>query len=174
MGLDIIAYRKLHPVSKSEVPLDEYGDILDYDRYVNLKSLAQMHEEYWPGRSEPFADADAEFYSFDEEGYMRAGSYSGYNLWRGALQDFAWNDEHPLPDGAFEELIEFSDCEGLIGTPVSEKLYRDFADNRPYLDEFADARFGADTEERDWFVAKYDEWTQMFDLGRDDGAVRFC
>lgn len=172
MGLDINSYKRLHPADESELEFADDGELLNWESYVQIKPLAEMHEEYWPGRSAPYADEDAaEYYSFEDTAYMRAGSYAGYNMWRDILIDFVKREQ--LPANTFEELIEFSDCEGLIGSFVSEKLYHDFADNRQLLDDFADGYF-SDNENRDWFVEKYDEWTEMFDLARDNGAVEFC
>lgn len=174
MGLDIVAYRKLHKVEAEDVELDEDGYPLDYDHFIYFGSLATMHEDYWPGRSEPFdQDTDA-YYECEESNDMRAGSYSGYNGWRGWLSEFStWlNCEYDIYD-AFTEQIMFSDCEGLIGTVVSAKLYEDYTTARQYLDEFCD-QYISDDETREWFIELYDDWTRMFEMGSDDGAVMFC
>lgn len=173
MGLDITAYTRLHRIEASDIEFDEDGYPLDYDDFIYFGSLATLHEEYWPGRAAPFDQDTGAYYDCEDSDGMRAGSYSGYNSWRGLLSGFAdWLlFEHDIYD-AFEEQIEFSDCEGLIGTVVSEKLYNDYVGNRHFLDEYA-SQYIEDDETRQWFIELYDDWTHMFDMGRDDGAVQF-
>ncbi len=65
--------------------------------------------------------------------------------------------------GPFVELVCFSDCEGVIGSAVSSKLAKDFADHH---DKFT-------TTEDDWFMKRYREWTQAFAMAANDGAVDF-
>jgi len=111
---------------------------------------------------------------------LHAGSYGGYNRWREQLAELAgypagdyeqygrtyqshcvpcWNGEA----GPFSELINFSDCEGVIGASVSAKLAKDFADFQPK----------ADAHEDDRFRMKYAEWRQAFEMASDSGAVDF-
>ncbi|MDQ0494039.1 hypothetical protein [Paenibacillus brasilensis] len=157
MGLDITAYRKLVKVENPKFDAD--GELEDYENQWQTDGSMRWSESCWPGRAE-----GVEFdtvYTYDESYGFRAGSYSGYNLWRKMLSDFA-------EANAFQELIEFSDCEGVIGPVVSAKLANDFTD---YEER---ARKYADTFERgEWWIEKYQEWKEAFRLAADGGAVNF-
>src|SRR3972149_5024711 len=61
------------------------------------------------------------YYTYAEKLSFRAGTYSSYNQWRDQLAQLA--------QGAFLELINFSDCEGAIGSKTSTKLLKDFQDH---------------------------------------------
>ena len=124
-----------------------------------------------------------------ENGGFCAGSYSGYNQWRNQLAVVAgyesaekvWEDCN-LPasfnirlfklkeiDGQeiermkpFYELINFSDCEGLIGPEICKKLYQDFVD-------FEDKA----KEQDEYFYERYTNWKEAFRVASDNGLVAF-
>ena len=119
---------------------------------------------------------------------FRAGSYSGYNEWRSTLcllvlgvpASAVFADPGNYEGRPFYELINFSDCEGVIGPKTCAKLARDFAAHRalalvgnrrvPPLSADADVqRFPHDM----WSIAKWDAWQRAFELGADGGAVQF-
>lgn len=62
----------------------------------------------------------------------------------------------------FYELISFSDCEGVIGPEISEKLYKDFV-------KFEDKA----KEEDEYFYRKYKDWMKAFKVASNMGAVSF-
>lgn len=166
MGLDITAYRRL---TKAEgVECDEDGEPVDWNRFTRIRqSLIDYTEEHWNGRAE---GVEAGVYERDDdrEFKFRAGSYSGYNAWRDDLARFAGHrtanhvwESHI--DGPFVELIDFSDCEGIIGPVVAAKLAKDFADHQERADKFAD----------EWFRQKYADWRKAFEMAADGGAVDF-
>lgn len=171
MGLDITAYSELKKAECGNA-FDEFGDIADgfVQFYVNTD---------FPSRADDVIDNVA--YEYGEEVSFRAGSYGGYNAWRDKLAEMAgyqqgayeeygrtrksfaatvWNN--PIP-GPFMELINFSDCEGVIGTKVSKKLAGDFAEYQADADAHPDADF------RD----KYAEWRSAFEFASNKGAVKF-
>jgi hypothetical protein len=105
--------------------------------------------------------------------------YGGHYWWRDKLADIAgyllaeqiqygrveschFAGALAAGNGPFYELINFSDCEGVIGTKVSEKLARDFAD--------FDAK--AKKEGGD-FYQNYQYWRAAFDMASNNGCVRF-
>ena len=60
-------------------------------------------------------------------------------------------------------MINFSDCEGVIGPKTSAKLAKDFAEFQAQADAHPD----------DWFRDLYTTWRRAFELASDDGAVGF-
>ena len=67
----------------------------------------------------------------------------------------------------FVELIDFSDCEGVIGPKVAAKLAKDFADY-----EFMASAFAAESND-DFFLALYREWRRAFEWAADGGMIYF-
>lgn len=167
MGLDITAYTKL---TKLDGVLDADGQpIMPYARlWVNNN---------FPGRDGGI-DPDA-VYGYDDAHEFKAGGYIGYAAWRDKLAKLAGYPQHEFQNGEishaasawvgkcdgmpFVELVNFSDCEGVIGTGVSAKLARDFA-------EFDD-RAKATGDER--FYGLYCKWRKAFEMAADGGAVCF-
>ena len=172
MGLDITAYRKLTPANGNEA-FDETGELKYEDNWTQF-----YKNPAFPGRADDIQDHRA-YKAEDSEGFC-AGGYGGYNRWRDQLAELAG---YPLTkhmqygqeqqshaaacwegvEGPFSELINFSDCEGVIGAAVSAKLAKDFADFQEKADAHQDERF------RD----KYAEWRKAFEMAADAGAVRF-
>lgn len=166
MGLDITAYRQLQPAPHAKV--DEDGNPEEWGKYTAISpAIIAYTEEHFPGRTAGLA---AGVYSFAEEHGFRAGSYGGYNQWRNWLSIAAghgsarsvWDDGKT--EGPFLELINFSDCEGVIGPQVAAKLAKDFADNESAI-------LKGDHEV--WFVKLYREWRKAFEMAADGGCVDF-
>lgn len=159
MGLSITAYRNIKPIAASEIEMDEDGIPVDDEKYITTHGMVEYTEKYWAGRSKPIDDDG--YYTFDDSYDFYAGSYLGYNDWRDWLAK--------ISDGkSFGELIDFSDCEGVIGSVASAKLYDDFMKNRVN----AKAACG-DYKERVWAMELYNCWTKAFKMARDNGAVMF-
>lgn len=179
MGLDITAYSNLKPLScpqdEDGEPLGPDGDPLPYNSYTQ----PYVNPDF-PGRCTEFEDRKT--YEVGVTHGFRAGSYTGYSLWRDELARLAgypvaereqygekvpshsrgaWNSTA----GPFFELINFSDCEGTIGTAVSQKLARDFA-------EFRDRALNFDSR-ASYFWERYQEWQRAFELASDGGCVCF-
>ena len=134
---------------------------------------------------------------------FRAGSYSGYNVFRsvlaqctlGVISDEVWADPDKWMSKPFYELINFSDCEGTIGTKVSAKLYHDFKENRERFERNLrqEIDFNKETEDPlslepefilpgiadldemsiDYYIEQYENWTRAFELAKDGGVVDF-
>lgn len=163
MGLDITAYQRLTPDKDGKIQLWINGD--------------------FPGRAAPFDDADLRF-TAKQAFSFRAGSYSGYNLWRDQLAKLAGYPEtdHPAPHRKgershaafvwgqeprglpFEELVNFADNEGTLGTTICQKLLKDFKEFDQRAKEFS---------EDSWFYLKYQDWAYAIALAADGGAVQF-
>lgn len=178
MGLDITAYSRVEIVGFA----DDYDEDLEADDWT---AEGYLHQD-WINPHFPHAvPAD-----WPREGYVRyvvkgeshgfrAGSYGGYGQWREQLANIFlnithechtngfWEAVHASTGQPFYELINFSDCEGILYGPVCEKLYTDFSVNRQhFIDNVAPDEFNYD-------VGKYDEWTKAFELAADNGLVSF-
>ncbi len=178
MGLDISYYKGIR---KIDCLFNESGEAvdprtreeIDYDTY--FKACLNSH---FPGRADDIEDRAC--YAFADADGFRAGGYGGFNVWRNELAKLAgypegeyeqygrmwpsycvacWNGEA----GPFSELINFSDCEGVIGTAVSKKLAADFAKFQAKADAHPD----------DWFREKYADWRRAFEAAAEDGCVTF-
>lgn len=165
MGLDITAYSKaelLETMPSYEAYEEKYG--WDDD------SLNYVHEaQDFPMRMAPIVGGVYKIHG--DRFAFRAGSYSGYGAWRETLAEMAlglgprtiWNNRDGFAGCAFYELIDFSDCEGVIGTDACRKLAADF-------DRF---QAKADQHEDSYFRQKYADWSKAFHLAADGGYVDF-
>ncbi len=170
MGLDISAYGKV------EYSHSNGEDIRDDNNETAL------HQPDFPARSDGLKEGI--YKVFGGRHSFRAGSYSGYNVWRnnlarmvGTTADavFQNTSENPNFSGPFVELISFSDCEGFIGPTTSAKLAEDFA---KWLDRARD--WAADMTNTGLFIdpgvywlEKYTHWLEAFKLAANSGVVVF-
>lgn len=177
MGLDITAYSRIWPIDAVE---NENGEAIDprSGEEVSFTFRAYVNPDF-PGRADEI-ESRAFYGAVD---WLDFGmGYSEYNHWRNSLAELAgypavpadiywtggnhmrhdrgaWNAD----SGPFWELINFSDCEGTIGTKVAAKLAADFA------------QFDAQAAERKniRFYERYREFRAAFELAAEGGAVRF-
>lgn len=164
MGLDIVAYSNIVPVSDD---LSIYSD-----EYLEECGFHQVwRNEHFPEHAK---DIDFDWFKLVNKSQrisFRAGSYGGYNMWRSALSNFAtgvgpyqvWTDDS-YRGWPFHSLIKFSDCEGVIGPAVSKSLYDDFLQYRNLFQEHYS----------EYELATYKNFTEAFRLGADNGIVIFC
>lgn len=106
---------------------------------------------------------------FDESFDFRAGSYGGYSIFRNELclasNNITAEQLWSLQDETlkFYWLINFSDCEGYIGTSYCKILYDEFVkyeeDVKIKLDEY--------------YHQTYDNFKEAFRLGANNGLVDF-
>lgn len=158
MGLDIIAFQNLEELC--DTPLDENGDPIRVEKGWSPSVSMEVSERYFPGRGEGL-NAD-KTYLYESTFGFRAGSYSGYNWWRSHLELLA-------EDEAFEELIDFSDCEGVIGPVVSQKLAQDFQNYEDKAKKYAQT-----IEDGEFWYDCFTKWKNAFEMATKNGAVLFC
>lgn len=157
MGLDITAYKCLRKIENPK--FDEFEDLECEYQWCPGVSM-EWSESIWKGRGYPI-EVDA-VYEWQETFSFCAGSYSGYNRWRRQLSEFKGGQ-------AFQELIEFADNEGVIGSQSSMKLKDDF--NKYYAEAIEYSRkLGLDGN---WFLEEYKNWSMAFELASQNGAVDF-
>jgi hypothetical protein len=185
MGLDIHAASK----AASHYLRGRSDDEAEDEKLFEADDVMYVYaNDDFPDQAEGYADG---FYRIHGESFgFRAGSYSGYNAWRRHLclmaldrePEDVWADPEHFAGRPFVELINFSDCEGLIGPKTSAKLARDFAAfaerAEQYVNEHSRPDKSGKGDDEDevgpWFLESYREWRQAFELAADDGLVRFC
>ena len=114
MGLDITSYSNLKKGKETRESI-----------YIGKGPTHVARHEYTEGWYEPTLETEGH--------HFRAGSYGGYNQFRAHLcaaihgvecEEFWTNEDY---EGTpFYELIDFSDCEGVIGVEESKKLHYEF------------------------------------------------
>lgn len=176
MGLDITAYKNLQSFP------GQYNEETDEVVNLNTGETVNWNNYFKPCINHHYAERakdvnESLFYTFEDSIGFRAGSYIGYNYWREQLAKLAGylasesecDSSHPYStsawkadSGAFWELISFSDCEGVIGTEVSKKLYQDFMDFEEHAKQVDDR-----------FYELYVEWKTAFEYACVNGAVSF-
>lgn len=157
MGLDIRAFRGLKEVENPKY--DEYGELLNWETQWNPGAGMEWSESVWPGKGKPVNPKSV--YEWEDIFKFRAGSYSGYNWWRDRLNEFAGNV-------AFQELIDFADNEGVIGSELSKKLFEDFQAYHDKAEEYSKTI----TDGMFWFE-RYCNWEKAFEMAKEGGAVEF-
>ena len=68
-------------------------------------------------------------------------------------------------------MINFSDCEGILGTGVCKKLYPQLLENRNKFESYLENRFSDGGDEVRWEMATYDDFLEGFRLGSENGIV---
>ena len=182
MGLDITAYSKIKPLRPyDQVTEDEWegGDIISVFVSPTFKHAA-------PGLFEADLDENGKFVHADKDGdyaYIydvsesehfgwRAGSYSGYSMFRSELAELGgyvdeecWADPESYVNAPFFELVHFSDCEGSIGPVAAANLLEDFQ-------AFRDI-FRARNSDSRWELEKYSDFITGLTLAADNGVLDF-
>jgi hypothetical protein len=163
MGLDVSIYRNCKEVA---------AGLEDEDRSC-FKVFAS---EDWPGREAPLHDGKS--YQGDDlpdDAPDIGCGYISYSHWRNQLAEMAGyprgSDDaahsycEACWDGAqgpFAELINFSDCEGFIGSTAAKKLAADFAEFQAKADAFT------------WHRPElYGKFRRAFEIAAEDGCVQF-
>lgn len=176
MGLDISACK--NAVNINAEVFDAEGDPIDPITREPLDyDIRVCANADFPGREEGVVDRayyKGDFSVSARWGYGRynalreelaklagypAGQYEQYGMVRDSFCTTLWAGAQ----GPFAELINFSDCEGVIGPVVSKKLASDFA-------EFQSK---ADAHEAEMFRDFYSTMRQAFELASENGFVDF-
>ena len=165
MGLDITAYSNLKPVGRhtdSWCEDDRHVTAYAYDCFPqSFRGLQVLATDISHGTGFVLGGC-YEITDATETHGFRAGSYSGYNLWRDDLrQQFNHATD---PDRPFYELIWFADNEGCIGPDAARDLLADFEQHA--------GRYAPAAHEQ-YFREKYADWTRAFRLAAQSGLVDF-
>lgn len=184
MGLDITYYDKITPPAPEvQAQLDALAD--DRDALHDLADALWCHIPDDAGRPERAEGIEVGKPHVDNAaGGFPCGPYSRYNAWRATLARMVGIDSierwWKAPDARpFAELLDFSDCEGIIGPVVSAKLARDFAEQQQAAEQFAaELDKGLEPWQRaeitgEYFLEKYALWRQAFEAAAKGGYVHF-
>lgn len=181
MGLDIHAASHLRYVGpipemteleRLEEEFNNQGKCLE-DVYFLLSPNGSIWEEHLAGMKPGLYK-----YTKATEKYgFWAGSYGYYNWWREHLCRFAlgvepsevWEDPERFAGRPFVELINFTDCDGWIGTKLAAKLAADFCDHEEEAEKFA-----ASLKDKESFIENYRDFACVFEIAAQRGAVEFC
>lgn len=172
MGLDITAYKGATLVEvfpDTSNVYDVFEDKYPWDGDGQFDLIPHFRE--YADRISPQVFGGV--YQWEDSFGFRAGSYSGYNRWRNQLSlamlgvsaETVWSNEEHYKHQPFYHLINFSDCEGVIGTDLCKRLAKDFADYQSKADQVED--------EDGWFRLKYADWRKAFEMASDSGYLKF-
>ncbi|WP_323016426.1 hypothetical protein [Castellaniella sp.] len=167
MGLDITAYSKIGDFIEAEIT-DATDALID----ARKARLLWVNPDF-PGRADPITKTGVYAIPDDAQKFhFCAGSYSGYNQWRNELARIAGYEDAGEKRydrgcwakgiGPFHELIDFSDCEGVIGADVAKRLAVDFCD-------FA----GSAMQQNNDFTRTYLDFMHVFRMAEHGGVVIF-
>lgn len=175
MGLDVSAYKNL---TKLDCVFDAEGEPIDPTTRESIESYFKcVPNSDFPGREEGLDNNG--IYSYEDAMSGPSLGYGGYNRWREELAKLA--DYQAVPreryghiemlhaaacwggaTGPFAELINFTDCDGVIGPVVAARLLADFRafDSKASV---MDPRF----------YSVYREFLHCFEMAAQGGAVHF-
>lgn len=164
MGLDIIAYSKLKKNECLSAISEEDRKDLDINCLIMSPLLTEI-EKAFPGRAEPLK-YNGDIYTCGSHKEYSIGAYGTYGWFRQVLETFSEDCD------CFDELINFSDCEGVIGSAVSEKLYEDFSSNAESFEQWVYQKYSV--VEGELLLRIYYKFESAFEIAKDGGAVEFC
>jgi hypothetical protein len=160
MGLDISACSKINKTDN----LDE-ATIFIYRGEPHTDQAKDIEKGTY------IEDREAEKFSF------RAGTYSGYGVFRnllsqivlGAESKTVWVNEDRYMDKPFFEIINFSDCEGNFGPQMSAKLHKDFIEHRDIFHE----KVKSQNPYEGYYESVYDNFMNGFRIASKGGILSF-
>jgi len=164
MGLDISVYTKIQKIT--DLKKIENGDYFAHVTISNdeYDSSFDIEEGYYDG--------------IGVRHHFRAGSYSGYNLFRNTLSksilgvpdETVWEKSEEYKGKPMYEIISFSDCEGCMGPAVCKKLHNDFVENREKFVQYLKSVGGGSV---DHYCSIYDDFTKGFRMVSNEGILIF-
>jgi hypothetical protein len=179
MGLDVTAYRRLERVADWPEGVEDIDDVARYDfdqgTYIwNGRRVVEVHP-WGQGDFPEHHNLTPGLYAYADKTGWRAGSYSGYNDWRdwlsraalGVSAETVWRDFDRWRDRGAAWLVNFSDCEGIIGAEVCARILADLRENESMIRE---QTFGPEAE---WHLAKLDAWLAGLEMAADGGMLDF-
>lgn len=172
MGLDITAYSKLELIEASATSQDDElykkGDVFLYDNGSFPNAMFPLVPGIYKLNGTSFG--------------FRAGSYSGYNQFRDLLAECigtspqeVWDNPTKHETAPFYRLINFSDCEGTIGSVHAAILDMQFRESKKQFVKFLKVKNKQAIihDYVEYYTACYNNWAKAFKLAQNGGAVTF-
>jgi hypothetical protein len=182
MGLDIMAISNLEKKFKLEEKLKslpfEVRPVVKKTRIkIDITPYGSKHGGF--NKCEDMEGGKYTETNSTTEHHFRAGSYSGYNRFRkllcealvGVEDEILWANPDLYKDHPGFEMINFSDCEGILGTLVCQKLYSQLLENRDKFIAYLENEFLEESKEISWEIETYDDFLEGFRLGSQNGIV---
>jgi len=181
MGLDIRAFSKIEFVRK-QTDRDDWGEDLEEK---GLMVLIVPKKVDFPAASRGLVKGSV--YQLSPGGTtfsFRAGSYTSYGMWRDILE-VMFSEERPGilgrlrgRHGPFEELIYFSDHEGVIAGKTLQKLSKEFQKNYPTAKKRIQETLEKNEYDKEgWnssvWLSVYKNFMKAFGLASPDGLINF-
>lgn len=171
MGLRIVAYTQMEEVDS---PLfDDEGYPVGENVWLPGLDM-RASEPFWPGWAAPLQYWKVYRYKFYKIHPM--GSYDDYTLrFRRPMlglvglpmpEDVCY-PEFIEPGVPFYELLCFSDCDGVIGTQVAQKLFKDFSNWHERAKKYAG------NNGQNFMLETYEKLYALLRLAARDGALKF-
>lgn len=125
-----------------------------------------------------------EYYETDEttKADVSCGSYSSYNKFRNLLSiailgvkaETAWDSGDTYINEPLWDIINFSDCEGIIDTTTSKKLLNEFKDSRDTFVNYINGNSDIGDMDSEHYIEQYDEFIKMFEIAAQNGFVQYA
>lgn len=175
MGLDITAYSNIKCLD-AHLNDDEEAVYNSTGEEVQEHSFHVWKNPSFPGRADELIDGA--IYTYEDCTGHGVG-YGGHYWWRNELAEMAGYPlgEHEMSHGTetnhfggalnseggpFYELINFSDCEGVIGAAVSTKLLADFKSFHEKAESIGSH-----------FFEQYKHWQSAMEMASNNGCIIF-
>jgi hypothetical protein len=182
MGLDVTAYEKVE-LKAQDIGEDAAYELVHELDEQGIRDVTIYFSDDFIERAAPLVVPSAKglacvYVSSGATHVFGAGSYGGHNRFREWLCDMAgivaprvqWADPDHYDLLPFHELVNFSDCEGVIGSAACAELAKDFADYQAKADVF---NVSDSEHETAFFRRKYADWRKAFELAANGGCVQF-
>lgn len=170
MGLDITVYPTIRAVSPNAIPRDPEGEP-DWDVMWSAGITTVYRHEQFARSTRGLPDSP--YVQSEGKWSFRAGSYSGYSMFREELArkmldvevGELWDSRELYQDLPFFELLNFSDCEGSIGSEACADLAKDFEDHYERAKEV--------WAQDEHMLRLYETWMKAFQQTANTGMVDF-
>jgi hypothetical protein len=161
MGLDATGYKNTKLIEIADVDTFE-------EKYSDGNFAWALINPEFGGWEDQVKDKGV--YSYDDAESVSIG-YGTHRWFRDMLArigcattaEAIWENPDKYESSPFYRLIDFSDCEGIIGAKHCAKLAKDFADFQHATDGVQDERF----------KRYYKEWRIVFETAAQNGFVDF-
>ena len=193
MGLSVSVYSGLTLIEDEEVIKEVVDDNKKWVKcdYEGNYVFHNVDDVFYYRRSAPIEKGKLYKHDGDYE-HVYSSSYSGYNTWREILAKMAdyplveyslematkktkshaasaWGyGDHDMSDMPFYEMIDFTDCDGTLGTVSCIKLYEDFKEN------YVKAKAFSVKNDAEWWFKGYEEFLKGFAFAaKNNGFIEY-